>query len=236
MYRYEAHLHTAESSRCARVPAAEQVRVYHALGYDGVCVTDHLHNGFLNSLPRQDDWEFCMNEWLRGYRAAKAEGDALGMDVILGAELRFPENDSDYLVYGINETWLMQHPYLCRLDHKTFFERFGEEVLIIHAHPYRFTDEVFWDSVHGMEVANCSPGWDSRNELAFAFYREHPSYYPAVGSDAHCSGDQGRSAMLFPVRISDSFAWKDAIRSRNYRLWCPSFEEIVKESEAILHV
>ena len=45
--------------------------------------------------------------------SSKARGDELGLDVILGAELRFPENDNDYLVYGIDEAWLRANPYLC---------------------------------------------------------------------------------------------------------------------------
>ena len=83
--------------------AADQVRTYHEHGYTGLCVTDHLHMVYINSLPCKDDWKSCMDKYLKGYRAAKAEGEKYGMDIILGAELRFPENDSDYLVYGIDE-------------------------------------------------------------------------------------------------------------------------------------
>ena len=67
--------------------------------------------------------------------AALAEG--MGLDVILGAELRFPENDNDYLVYGIDEQWLRSNPYVCCMSAQEFFDKFHDQVLIIHAHPFR---------------------------------------------------------------------------------------------------
>lgn len=236
MYAYELHLHTAESSRCGHVPAAEQVRVYKALGYAGVCVTDHLHDGYYEPSLDGAGWREAMERYLRGYRAAKAAGDALGMDVILGAELRFPENTRDYLVFGIDEDWLMQNPHMCHLNQRQFFDRFGSEVLIVHAHPFRDNDEVDWGAVHGLEIVNTCPRHDSRNDRALALCQAHPELFPTVGSDAHRDGDQGRSAMLFETRITDSFAMMDALRARTYRLRCPSREDIIAESEALLHV
>lgn len=235
MYRYELHLHTSETSACGHVPAVEQIRTYHRLGYDGVCVTDHLHNVYLKTLGA-DDWRGCMDAYLTGYRLAKAEGERLGMDVILGAELRFPENNSDYLVYGIDEQWLYGHPWITSLDHKAFFDRFGNEVLIIHAHPYRNCDLVFWDSVHGLEIANANPRHDSRNELALAYYRAHPGMYATAGSDAHRIGDEGRAALLTETRIPDSYRLKEVITARDYRLACEPFANIILESEAIRNV
>ena len=142
MYKYELHLHTMETSRCGHVRAADQVRTYHRLGYQGLCVTDHLHNTYIDLMDCHDDWHECVRRYLYGYHLAKEEGERLGMDIIFGVELRFPENDSDYLIYGIDEKWLYDHPYVCRMDHQAFFDRFKDEVLIIHAHPYRNCDEV----------------------------------------------------------------------------------------------
>jgi len=103
MYRYELHLHTSETSKCGHVAAADQIAAYKALGYQGVCVTDHLHNAQIAYFNVADDWNVIVDRYLAGYRAAKAAGDAVGMDVIFGVELRFPENDSDYLIYGVDE-------------------------------------------------------------------------------------------------------------------------------------
>ena len=96
MYRYELHLHTKETSHCGHVPARDQIRKYHELGYTGVCVTDHLTDKYYDPSLSQKEWNAAMDLHLSGWRAAKKEGDRLGMDVILSAELRFPENNSDY--------------------------------------------------------------------------------------------------------------------------------------------
>ncbi len=236
MYRYELHLHTMETSRCGHVRAADQVRAYRGLGYQGICLTDHLHSTYLDLMDCHDDWAECVRRYLYGYRLAREEGEKLGMDVILGAELRFPENDSDYLVYGIDEAWLYRNPFICRMDHQSFFDRYGDEVLIIQAHPFRNCDTVYHTCVHGLEVVNCSPRHDSRNRLALELARENPRLIRTAGSDAHRPGDEGRSALVSGERIPDSFALRDILVSGRYRRWCPEYESILKECEAIPHV
>ncbi len=233
MYKYELHLHTKETSHCGHVPAVDQVKTYHALGYQGLCVTDHLHNTYLSTLDCAEDWEKCMDRYLTGYRNAKKAGEALGMDIILGCELRFPENESDYLLYGIDEQWLYDHPFITRMNHQSFFDAFGKEILIIHAHPYRKNDVVYYKCVHGLEVVNCNPRHDSRNELALKLAKENPDLYRVVGSDAHRIGDEGRAAILCENRITNSYEMKNVLTSGNFRLWSPGNENIIKECEVL---
>ena len=102
-YLFDPHTHTAETSKCGHLPAAEVVDRYVRQGFSGLVVTDHLHPEYLSRIDTDHDWNKVMDHYLSGYRASKARGDELGFDVILGAELRFPENDNDYLVYGIDE-------------------------------------------------------------------------------------------------------------------------------------
>ena len=100
-YLYDPHTHTAETSKCGHLPAAEVVDRYAGHGFSGLVVTDHLHPEYLSRIDTDHNWDHVIDHYLAGYRASKARGDELGLDVILGAELRFPENDNDYLVYGI---------------------------------------------------------------------------------------------------------------------------------------
>lgn len=233
MYRYDIHVHTMETSGCGRVPAAEFVRMYHALGYAGICITDHLHEAYLSSLGCAEDWQRCVTHYLQGYRAARRAGDALGLDVILGVEVRFPESESDYLLYGVDEAWLRANPYPCRMDHASFFRRYGDSVLIIQAHPFRGCSAVEPDCIHGLEIANCSVRHDSRNALALALARQYPALHRLCGSDAHRVGDEGRAAVEFGERVADSFAFREAILSRRYRLWCPAYADILAAAETI---
>ena len=229
--KFDLHVHTAETSKCGTVSAPDIVRTYKKLGYDGIVVTDHLHETYISLQNCRDDWQECVTRYLFGYREAKRAGDEIGLQVALGAELRFPENDSDYLLYGIDEAFLRENPYLFRTDHDAFFKKFGDRILIIHAHPFRNCDVVYHESVHGLEIVNCNPRHNSRNELALELARENPRLIRACGSDAHRPGDEGRAAVLLEGDVRDSYGVKNALESRRFRLWCPEFDSIIQESE-----
>ena len=103
-YLYDPHTHTAETSKCGHLPAAEVVDRYAGHGFSGLVVTDHLHPEYLSRIDTDHNWDHVIDHYLAGYRASKARGDELGLDVILGAELRFPENDNDYLRLAGSDT------------------------------------------------------------------------------------------------------------------------------------
>ena len=157
-YLYDPHTHTAETSKCGHLLAADVVERYVKHGFSGLVVTDHLHPEYLSRIDTEHDWQKAMDHYLSGYKASKKRGDELGFDVILGAELRFPQNDNDYLVYGIDEDWLRSNPYMCCTSAREFYEKFHNEVLIIHAHPYGDGNTtVFEDAVDGTEIINGNP-------------------------------------------------------------------------------
>ena len=60
-YLYDPHTHTAETSRCAHMPAAETVERYAAKGYAGLVVTDHLHPEYLSWVDRNHNWDEVMD-------------------------------------------------------------------------------------------------------------------------------------------------------------------------------
>lgn len=233
-YLYDPHTHTAESSRCGRLSAAEVVERYANHGFSGLAVTDHLHPEYLSRIDTQHNWDAVMDHYLAGYHASKKRGDELGLDVILGAELRFPENDNDYLVYGIDEQWLRSNPYVCCMSAQEFFNQFQHEVLIIHAHPFREgSAPVQEGAVHGAEVVNGNPRHDNHNDRARELCRRHPEYYRLAGSDTHRDGDEARAGIILPERVQDSFAYKRMVESKAFRLWGPSFQDDVDAAEAL---
>lgn len=225
MYRYELHCHTCETSPCGKLPAAEMVRQYHDLGYQGMCITDHMMWKFTDMVP-DETWDARVDRYLKGYKAAKEEGDRLGMDIILGMEITFrPEPFRDYGVFGIDEAWLRSHPNPLDMTLKEFYTRFGKELLIIQCHPYRDNDVIFEGYFHGIEVVNRHPRSVNRNDMAIALAKKHPECFRTVGSDAHRTTDVARTAFLTEERIHDSFEMKRAIESRNYLLWHNEWNE-----------
>lgn len=221
-YLYDPHTHTKEVSRCGWMPAEDVISLYHDRGYTGIAVTDHLHESYISSLDCRDDWQACVSNYMQGYRLSFEKGKSLEMDVIFGAEIRFPENGRDFLVYGIDEDFLRRNPYLHRLGHQAFFEKFGDEVLIIQAHPYRGFDEagegIQSQWLHGVETLNANVRHDNGNERAEELSRNNPHLRRMCGSDTHRPGDEAQVAMVFNKKVRDSFEYKAAIESGEYSM------------------
>ena len=212
-YLYDTHIHTIETSPCGKIPAAETVDYYAAHGYTGLVITDHLHPEFLAKVDEDHDWDHVVDLYMAGYRAAKKRGDEIGFDVLFGAEMRFPENNNDYLVYDIDENWLRDHPYVICQSAREFFEKYHNEVLVMHAHPYRDGNlTVFEDAVHRAE----------------ALCRRHPEYFIQAGSDMHQVTDRCLAGIITDHRITNSHEYAELIRSGAYDLYAPGFPEYVE--------
>ena len=229
-YLYDTHIHTKETSPCGKLGAADTVDYYAGHGYAGLVITDHLHAEFIRKSDNGGGWDHIVDLYLAGYRAAKKRGDEIGFDVILGAEMRFEDNNNDYLVYDIDEAWLRSHPYvICRCTHE-FFEEFHKEVLIMHAHPYRDGNlTVFEDAVHGIELINTNPRHENHTERAFELAMRHPEYYLQAGSDMHQEPDRCRAGIITKQRIGDSHEYAEVIRSGNYELYAPDHPRFLDE-------
>ncbi len=221
MYKYDLHVHTSEVSSCGRISAEETVQRYIDSGYSGICITDHYTASFFKG--RGGTWRDIANKFLAGWRNAKEAADGR-IDVILGAELRFGTRymSSDYLVYGLSEEIIYAYPELCKLTLPEF-SRIAKKhnLLLIQAHPMRDKMErVHLDLLDGMEVYNAHPGHNSRNESAARLARGH-DYIFTSGSDCHEAKDVGRGGIITDVRIKDSIALCDILRTGKYKLIAP---------------
>ena len=213
--KLDLHVHTSEVSGCGKVPAAEMVRLYHEAGYDAIVITDHLIAGKNAEMPMDEraGW------YLSGYRAAKAEGERLGLTVILGAELRFDCGHEDYLLYGITEADIA--PIMRDLDGGIlpgdFYRRIRENgrMTLIQAHPFRpELRQAPLDELDGIEVYNGHPEHDSHNDLAMArAMRGGERFIKTSGSDAHKIHHVGRGGMIAEEPIADSLDLARCLRA-----------------------
>jgi hypothetical protein len=196
MFKIDTHVHTSETSPCGRIPAAEMVALYASTDADAVVIADHYYEGFFERL--EGGWACRVDAYLRGYRAARAAGEALGIRVLLGVELRVTDAPNDYLVLGVDEAWLYEHPRLYErsLDEVSSMVS-AAEALLVAAHPFRpGMEPVDPALVHGVEVLNGHPGQTSNNARALAFAQEHDLLMTG-GSDAHFLEGVNRAWMLF---------------------------------------
>ena len=109
--KLETHLHTSEVSPCGMVDARTAVRQYAGAGYGGIIVTDHFGSYSLDlfaGTPKEKAEQF-----FRGYRLAKEEGEQCGIAVLFGAEISLEEGPEDYLLYGITRLSPSSKAYGC---------------------------------------------------------------------------------------------------------------------------
>lgn len=211
-YRIELHAHTNPVSSCSELPPAEVVRRYHALGAHGVVITNHAKPDATNK--PQEEWA----QWYcKDYREAVAEGEKLGVRVYLGMEACFPQNNNDYLVYGVDEAFVKQAWEYLGTDLHTFHEACkAENRVIVQAHPFRkgmaLADAADLD---GIEVFNMHPGHNS----CIAFAARHQVTVGGIvtaGTDFHHPDHEGMVFACFKKLPADSFELAQLLRSGDY--------------------
>ena len=209
---FETHFHTAETSACGSVPAAEGVRAYKEQGYDGIVVTDHYHSFFFDR--HTGSWEDKAAAWLSGYRTAKAEGDRVGLIVLLGMEWRCRESDEDYLVYGFSEQDVVDLPQLFDLSPQAFCALAHERGwMVFQAHPFRpHLKRLDPSLLDGIEVYNGNPRHQSRNEIAEAFALQN-GLLLLSGSDFHEWEDLARGGVFLPGEVRTIADFTAALRA-----------------------
>ncbi len=203
--KVELHAHTSESSGCGRMPGAELVERYAAAGYDTIVVTDHLQGRKGENISLE---EYAKGR-LKGYRAARAAGEKLGLNVLLGSEIRFPSGDEDILIYGVCDEdipWLTavveaDVGYECM--YKLFHAR---GLIVVQAHPFRPNlRRIPHEFLDGSEAYNGHPGHNSQNDLALEYaLAGGPHFLKTGGSDAHQAHHVARGGIEteYPIRTN----------------------------------
>ena len=123
---------------------------------------------------------------------------------------------------------------MCCMSAQEFYDKFHDQVLIIHAHPFRKgSAPVQETAVHGAEIINGNPRHENNNDHALELCLRHPEYYRLAGSDTHRPGDEARAAVILPERVKDSYQYKAMIESGRFHLWSPEFQSFVEADEQI---
>lgn len=187
MYKYDTHIHTSDVSGCASASGIYQVVAYKEAGYDGIIITNHFLRGRTCLVPKDLSWEERVQAFCHGYEKAKKTGDEIGLKVFFGWEETY--NDQDFLIYGLDKKWLLEHP---EMEHWTLEEQFHEVNkyggMVVHAHPFRDRPYIskirlYPKLVNAIEVFN-GGNYDEENRKAFLYAKEYD--LPMTGgSDNH---------------------------------------------------
>jgi hypothetical protein len=203
LYQFETHCHTAETSPCGVLTAAEVADGFKAAGYRGVFITDHFYSRFFEKRGIvQLPWEQQAEKYLAGYRAAKKRGDMIGLKVFLGMEVQPEDTPFEFLVYGLDERFIMEHGPFYQLTTSEFTALMhAHGFLVFQAHPYRFglspDDPAHYD---GIEIVNAQPRSLSHNRRALEFAFSH-NVMVVGGGDVHMEGDIGRGGIMLPDSV-----------------------------------
>ena len=218
MYYYELHMHTSDTSRCGRSPAADMVAAYKQKGFTGVVVTDHLMNVQSPAEP-ETDWNRRVEKQLAGYYAALEAGEKLGLTVYCGWELTYQDNAEDYLTLGLSPQFLYDHPWLERYD----IEKYRDAVhaaggILVRAHPYRRAWYIKKPYVEregiadAIEVFNGGNSSQEENDMALAYAQKH-NMPMTGGSDAHHVDETARGYIALEKKAESYAELCEAIRT-----------------------
>ena len=217
-YKTELHAHTREASACADFSACDVVDKYLAAGYTTLVLTNHY-----TQTKMKKDLEACGIQWVEHFIGAwrKMRDYANGkMNILLGCEIRFPENDNDYLVFGLTEEFLCKYPDMHMMSHQTF-STFAREngLLFVQAHPFRdFMQMVNPSLLDGIEVFNGNPSQDSRNDIA-RIWAERFGLIGTSGSDYHRTVEGAfAGGILTDEPITSNEQLLEILRSGNYEM------------------
>lgn len=217
MYRYETHMHTMEASACANSSAADMADKYKAEGYDGIFITDHFFNGN-SAVPRDLPWKERIELYCAGFENAKKRGKEIGLDVFFGIE--YGNGGSDFLIYGLDKQWLLDHDYILDMGLTQFLELARSEgAFAVQAHPFRDYPYIRSTThcphfVDAIEIINASHPLDTPfNDRAAEFARWYDLPVTA-GSDAHNTTDRWYGGGVVSETPFKSFKdYAEAVRS-----------------------
>jgi len=215
-YKYEVHLHTAQSSKCGVTPAQEYISAFKEAGYDGIIVTDHFFYGN-TGIDRNLPWPEFVEQFCKGYEAAKEEGDRQGFKVFFGWEENF--NNDEYLVYGLDKEWLINHHDILRCSQKDMLEMVHEGGgAVVQCHPFRERNYIRNVNLHpfqcdAMEASNFGNP-PEQDILAYNFCKER-GITMTSGSDIHNKKvlETTTAGMVFDRPLESIHDYVDAIRS-----------------------
>ena len=216
MYKTETHLHTAESSFCARIPAEEVVKIYKEEGYHTIIDTVHYNETYFSHIS--EDWDKRIDYMFEGFKKARALGDQIGLNVLFAIELTLNRTMSDYLIYGITEDFLRKNPNLYKLSlSRLVYLCKKNKFLIIQAHPYRVGGKMSPLRYRlPLEIYNGRHNIKPYNDLAVKYAIKH-KLIGISGSDFH-ELDDFRGGILSKNEIKTIDDFITTVLSRDFEI------------------
>ena len=217
-YLYETHMHTSPASGCSDTQGRDYIKRYIDAGYSGIIITDHFWRGNCG-IDRSLPWTEFVKQFCSGYEDALNEGIKYNFPVFFGWEETY--DGDDYLVYGLNKAWLLEHPEVTRWTKKQQYEtvhQYGG--CVVQAHPFRTAHYIF--DIHLTPfLVDAVEGFNSGNQLSWNISGMHYARMTGLpvtaGSDNHHAlkmGPDNLAAVVFDHPLHDLGDYIKALRNR----------------------
>lgn len=221
MFKTEMHCHSTEVSACAAAHSDYIVERYIEEGYRTIVLTNHFNKSTFKNKQfdhSADPWEKKVDHFLYGYYRLK-EVAAGRLNILLGMELRFEGENNDYLVYGLTDRFLFEHPEMPTSNIKDFSPVIRNAgMLLIQAHPFRNKMKVTEPSLlDGIEVFNGNAKHDSRNDIA-RLWAEKYDMITTSGTDFHRDRAIVKCGISTESEICTNEQLLNALKGRNFKL------------------
>ena len=211
----ELHAHSYPVSACGDFSPAEVVEFYKQAGVTSLVLTNHL-----NPHWTEGNFKERAKEYLSDYEVAK-EAASSDLNVILGVEIRFTENDNDYLVYGVSPDDIEHFISLIPYGIENFYrEAKSDKNVIIQAHPMR--KNMILAPVHaidGVESMNMHPNHHAKPSMIFKYAKEN-DLLVSGGSDFHHKGHHALCLMRTQNEMKTSFDVANALKEKKALFDC----------------
>ena len=209
-YTTELHAHSFPVSPCSEFSPQEVVKRYAKAGVHTLALTNHLTPAHI-----EGELAECAERYLKDYNDAVLAGRELGVNVVLGVEVRFTENHNDYLVYGVCPEDIIPIMELVPLGIEHFYRTFkNEKNIILQAHPFRAgMTRAPLSAVDGVEAYNLHPGHNSSVGRAARYAREN-DLIVSGGTDFHHPHHEAMCLMRTEAPVRDSYEIAALLKAR----------------------
>lgn len=222
MFKYEMHLHSSMTSKCASSGSAEYVFAAREKGYSGIVFTNHFFRGN-SAIDKQLPWRDFTEQYRRDWLCAKEQGDKYGIDVLFGLEEGYGSG-KECLIYGLSAEDIAEctdFPKMPIAEISAFVRSKGG--FIACAHPFRARDyikdpfaEPDWSLFDGVEVYNAA-NLKEANIMAEDFAKKH-GLIGISGGDTHSVGGFGRAGVIFKRRAKTEKELVELLKENNFDL------------------
>ena len=213
----ELHAHTSPASSCSEISPEEVAVIYKELGYDAVTIANHFVYGY-QGLSKNE----VIDRFFDNYQRAKKKGDEIGIKVFLAAEIRFEENENDYLIFGVDRKMMEEIYDLLPYGIENFRRTYSmPDSVFIQAHSFRDDMEMVDPALlDGIETFNMHPNHNSRVGIAVKYANEQNFSVVTAGSDFHHLNrkHEGVSAIRSKYLPEDTFELAKLLKSGDFLL------------------